>query len=338
MSDDTINIGVGDEAFERELAPVEGESATGAGAPATATDEERAANPLARFPVPVLPDKPPAEWRYRRAFEFGASIKALWRSGAIIWGLIVRQLRSTYSQQVFGLAWTVLTPLAQMGIFTILLRRANSTSKKQLIHTHGVPGAVWVYVGLLLWGFYSGAVSTAGTSLVGNPLLNKVYAPREVFPIAQVATSGFDAIVSTLILPILLFVTMTGLTWSTLWAAALPVAALVLYATGIGLFVSGLTVYARDLRSGLPIIMSLGLFMPGVLYGVNDAWTSVKVQSVYAAIFPVGQLCDSARRAVLIGDLPGGLPFWIAIVASAIYFLICFSVFKRMETGFADVS
>src|SRR5262249_5992812 len=153
---------------------------------------------------------------------------------------------------------------------------------------------------------------TAGLSLVGNPLLNKVYAPREVFPLAQVATSGFDAFVSALILPVLLIVTQTNLSWDTLWAAAFPILVLALYATAIGLVVSAVTGYARDLRSGLPILMSLGVWMPGVLYPVSSAWKSVKIQSIYSAIFPVGALNDAMRNAVLLGKLPGGTPFWIA--------------------------
>jgi ABC-type polysaccharide/polyol phosphate export permease len=295
-------------------------------------------DPLAQFPVPVLAEKPPSQWRYRRAFHMGEALVALWRSWQIIWGLAVRQLRTTYSQQVFGLAWTVLTPVAQMVIFTFLLHRATRGTSKQLIQTGGVPLAVWMYVGLLIWGFYSSAVSSAGNSLVGNPLLNKVYAPREVFPIAQVATSGFDAVVSAIILPILLLITHEGLTWSTAWASALPILMITLYATAISLVVSAITVYARDLRSGLPILMSLGMFMPGILYPVTTFWTSVKIQSIYAVIFPVGALSDSIRKAWLQGVMPHGQPFWIATVASCVYLAICYSAFKRMETGFADVS
>ncbi len=156
-----------------------------------------------------------------------------------------------------------------------------------------------------------------------------------MFPLAQVATSGFDAIVSGLILPILLIATWTGLTWSTLWAAALPIVVLTMYAIAVSLVVGGITVYARDLRSGLPILMSLGLFMPGVLFEVGG---TVTLKCIYGAIFPVGILSDATRKAVLLGQFPGGLPFWIATAASCVYLVIGYSLFKRMESGFADVS
>ncbi|HEY1739174.1 MAG TPA: hypothetical protein VGI86_10705, partial [Acidimicrobiia bacterium] len=172
MSDDT-DIGVGD-----ALSPgTPGEAIAPFGSHPDAADtgleeiedqleaadaaEHRAhANPTARFPVPVLPEKPPAQWRYRRAFRMGEALVALWRSWQIIWGLAVRQLRTTYSQQVFGLAWTVLTPVAQMVVFTFLIKGVNSHSKgaaNQLIKTSGITPAVWLYVGLLAWGFYSSA-------------------------------------------------------------------------------------------------------------------------------------------------------------------------------------
>jgi len=326
MSDD---IDTGLEGFEPELETPDRDPA-----------EDRG-NPLARFPMPVLPDKPPSGLRYRRALRLREAVVTLGRSWQIVWGLIVRQLRTSYSQQVFGLWWTVMTPVAQLVVFTVVIHGVNSHGNgagSKLLLSHGINTSVWLYVGLLGWTFYSGAVSTASLSLVGNPLLNKVYAPREVFPLAQVATSGFDALVSALILPILLIVTMTNLSWSSIWSVMLPIAVMTIYAVAIALVASGLTVYARDVRSGIPIVMQLGLVMPGIVYPVSTAWKSVGMQSVYAVIFPVGAVNDAIRNAMLLGKFPGGLPFWIATAASCVYLVICYGIFKRMETGFADVS
>mgnify|MGYP003353731059 CR=1 FL=1 len=54
-------------------------------------------------PRPPVPDSPPPEIRYRRALAFGTSGRELWGSRHIIRGLVVRQVRSQYSQQVLGL-------------------------------------------------------------------------------------------------------------------------------------------------------------------------------------------------------------------------------------------
>ena len=137
----------------------------------------------------VVPDSPPPELRYRRAFKLKSSMIALWRSRTIVWSLTIRDLRSTYSQEVLGFAWALLTPLVLMVVFTFLQGRFGGK-----IPTGGVWYPIFLYVGLMPWTFFSGSVSSGGTSLVGNPLLNKVYAPREVFPIAEI----LGTVVSTL--------------------------------------------------------------------------------------------------------------------------------------------
>ena len=48
----------------------------------------------------------------------------------------------------------------------------------------------------------------------------------------------------------------------------LPLIVLLAFTVAITLIVSAITVYARDLRSGLPLILQLGMFSPGVLYRV----------------------------------------------------------------------
>lgn len=287
-----------------------------------------------RYPVRTdVPAAPPAELRYRRALEVGTALRLLGRARNIVWGLVVRQVRSTYSQQVLGLAWALVTPLAQMFVFTILLNRVG---KKAGLDTFGVPKPLWLFVGLVAWSFFASAVATGGTSLVGNPLLNKVYAPREVFPIAQVASSLINAVASALMLPILMLFTQHGISITVLWAP-IPLLLLLAYAVAIALIVSAITVYARDLRSGLPLLLQLGMFLPGVLYPVAKVVPSAW-RGVYAAVFPVGSIIDELRACFFLDRAPSASIMALAAVSSVVWLIFGFLFFKRLETGFADVS
>ena len=67
-----------------------------------------------------------------------------------------------------------------------------------------MPYPLYSYVGLLSWTFFSGALSKGAVSIVQNlALLNKVYCPREVFPISSIATAGVDTAIATAILGVL---------------------------------------------------------------------------------------------------------------------------------------
>jgi ABC-type polysaccharide/polyol phosphate export permease len=280
---------------------------------------------------PDVPDEPPPEYRYRRAFRLKESMKALWRSRAIIWSLTIRDLRSTYSQEVLGIAWALLGPVTLMVVFTFVANRVGNGK----VDTHGVWYPIFLYVGLLPWTFFSGSVSSGGTSLIGNPLLNKVYAPREVFPISDILGSIVNALCASVALAILFLIDGRLPSATSYWAIPVLVI-LLIFTTGISLLMAGLTVYLRDMRHALPLILQLGLFLSPIIYGLDQI--SKEWRIVYVAVNPIAGVIDGLRRCVLYGQAPKASYTIVAAVVSCIWLFFSYILFKRLETGFADVS
>lgn len=276
-----------------------------------------------------VPDEPPPELRYRRALKLRTAVRDLWRSRHVVWSLAVRELRSTYNQEILGIAWALLAPFTLMIVFTFLFERVGN------VNTHGVPYPLFSYIGLVPWTFYSNAVSTSGTSLVNQPLLNKVYAPREVFPLAEVVTAGVGAVCATFALVFLFLFEGRGPAATSYWALPLVVL-LVAFTVASSLFAGSITVYLRDLRHALPLVLQLGLFVTPVVYGLNEF--PVGLRAPYVAINPLGGIIDGLRESVLYGRAPHGPYVAIAAVSSTLYLLGTYLLFKRLETGFADVS
>src|SRR5262245_47442504 len=165
-----------------------------------------------------LPAAPPPELRYRRGFTLKAEVQNLWRARGIIWSLTVRDLRATYNQEVLGIAWALLAPITLMVVFTFLVGRFKGS-----VNTHGVWYPIFLYVGLLPWTFFSNSVSSGGTSLIGNPLLNKVYAPREVFPISDIIGAIVNALCATVALGVLFVIDGTWPSATFYWVPVLLV-------------------------------------------------------------------------------------------------------------------
>jgi ABC-type polysaccharide/polyol phosphate export permease len=279
--------------------------------------------------VPQVPAEPPPELRYRRAFRLKESMKALWRSRAIIWSLTIRDLRSTYSQEVLGIAWALLGPVTLMVVFTFLANRVGH------VQTGGVWYPIFAYVGLLPWTFFSGSVSSGGTSLIGNPLLNKVYAPREVFPISDILGSVVNALCASVALAILFMIDGRLPSATCYWAVPLLLILLV-FTTGISLLMAGLTVYLRDMRHALPLLLQLGLFLSPIIYGLDKIPEQWRLP--YVALNPLGAVIDGLRRCVLYDQAPKASYTIVAAIVSCIWLFGSFVLFKRLETSFADVS
>jgi ABC-type polysaccharide/polyol phosphate export permease len=280
-------------------------------------------------PAPV-PDAPPPEMRFRRAFRFREAFAALWRSRAIVWSLTIRDLRSMYSQEVLGIAWALVSPVTLMVLFTFLSGRLTSKL---------APGDVWyplfAYIGILPWTFFSGSVSKGGTSLVGNPLLNKVYAPREVFPISDILGAIVNTFFASIALAVLFVIDGTWPAATSYWI--LPLGAILFcFTTGITLFIAGLTVYLRDMRHALPLILQGGLILSPIIYGMDKIPSEWR--NLYVAVNPLAGVIDGLRRSVLYGQMPVASYTLIAAVMAVIWLVGSFILFKRLETGFADVS
>jgi len=141
-----------------------------------------------RGAVAIEQDEPRPELRYRRALHFRTELKELVAARHVVYSLTERDLRSRYSQMALGFLWNVLGPVALTFVMAFVLNKANVKPP------FGVPNAVWLYTALMPWGFFAGSVASGGTALVSNnALLNKVYVPREVFPISQILDQVVDS-------------------------------------------------------------------------------------------------------------------------------------------------
>jgi ABC-type polysaccharide/polyol phosphate export permease len=272
----------------------------------------------------------PGDFRFRRRLRPVGVLVEVWRARELVRTLAERELRARYKQAVLGFAWALITPLALMAVFTLFFNRIAR------VDTGGAPYPLFAYLGLLPWTFFSTSVSQGGQSLIQNiPLLNKVYCPREVFPMASVAVAGLDSAVALAPLAVLFVVTGTPPHVASAWVPLLLLVQ-VAFTLGITLLTSGIIVYLRDLRHALPVLLQIGLFATPVAYGIDVV--PAHLRTVYAAVNPLAAVIDGYRRTILLGQQPA----WDLVIPGSITALVVlvlgYAVFKRMETGFADVA
>src|SRR6478672_9538403 len=120
--------------------------------------------------------------------------RELWDFRELFYFLAWRDMKVRYKQTLLGVAWAVIQPFFTMLIFTLFFGKLAG------VPSDGVPYPVFVYAGLLLWTFFSNAVTHSGNSLVGNAnLLTKVYFPRLIIPGASVAAGLVDFLIAFLV-------------------------------------------------------------------------------------------------------------------------------------------
>jgi lipopolysaccharide transport system permease protein len=256
------------------------------------------------------------------------ALRELWAFREVLWAFAVRQVKVKYKQAAIGVGWAVVQPIAAAGIFALFLGRfANVTSE-------GAPYLLFALCGTVIWTYFSGSASSAAESLVtDSALLRKVFFPREVLPLASILAGlvDFAPALATLVVAALLYGFVPGITWL---ALPLVLGIVVLLAAALGLGLSGLNVYYRDVRYVLPFVLQLGLFASPVIYSlasVPAGW-----RGLYEVINPLAATIDGLRRIVLHDEWPqfgitfGALGWCAALVVGS------YALFKRLERGFAD--
>jgi ABC-2 type transport system permease protein/lipopolysaccharide transport system permease protein len=78
------------------------------------------------------------------------------------------------------------------------------------------------------------------------------------------------------------------------------------------------------------------LFVTPVAYSLSVI--PAKLQPYYAVVNPLGPIIQDFRRTVLYGLPPQWSLFGLAALASVIWLLGGYAIFKRLETGFADIA
>jgi ABC-2 type transport system permease protein/lipopolysaccharide transport system permease protein len=278
------------------------------------------------------PTEPRREIWFRRRFNLWGHLREVWEFREFAVTLAERDLRARYKQAFLGFLWAILTPLMLMIAFTFLFTRFAK------VDSHGVPYALFSYVALVPWTFFSASVSGGGTSIINNmPVLNKVYSPRELFPIATMAVAAVDALLSGLVLGLIFLVTHRMPHVEGVYMVVL-IPVLIIFTLAVTLATSALLVFLRDLRHALPLLLQFALFATPVAYGLDAIAHSQTALMVYSALNPLAPTIDGFRRTLLYGQPPDWGPFGVGAAASLVYLAVAYKLFKRLETGFADIA
>lgn len=288
---------------------------------------EHAGPVQAASPSPdTLPDKPLLVLEPRRGWA-AVNLRELWAYRELLFFLTLRDIQVRYKQTVLGAAWAVIQPLFLMLIFTLFFGTLAG------LPSDGVPYPLFAYSGLLVWTFFSNAVTNSGNSLVGSSnLITKVYFPRMIIPGAAVLAGLVDFAIAFVLLIVLLAWYGIGLSWSVLLLPPL-VLLLALMALGVGLYMSALNVKYRDIRYALPFGIQLWMFATPVIYPasiVPERWRWL------LGLNPVTGIIE-AFRSCLFGLPYDPVTLGLAVVTTFALLFFAAHEFRRMERAFADV-
>jgi ABC-2 type transport system permease protein/lipopolysaccharide transport system permease protein len=75
-----------------------------------------------------------------------------------------------------------------------------------------------------------------------------------------------------------------------------------------------------------------------VAYGFEVIAKTQSAQIVYSILDPIAPVIDSMRRTVLYGMSPNWVPLAAGTASSLVLLVLGYALFKKLETGIADIA
>jgi lipopolysaccharide transport system permease protein len=255
-------------------------------------------------------------------------LKELWQYRDLLYFLTLRGIKAKYAQSVLGIGWAIIQPVVTLIVFTIIFGRVAKVS------SDGIPYALFAFLGLWPWNYFSGTLTESANSLIANAgMITKVYFPRLVLPLASVLSRFLDFIIAfAIMIGLLIFYKVTpGI--SLIWFPLLLIQ-LLLTSLGLGMILSAMSIQYRDIKHALTFLVQILMYAAPVVYSTSAV--SDEFQFLYS-LNPMVGVIEGTRSAFLNKSLPW---MWIApgSIVSIILFVIGLFYFRRMERKFADVA
>jgi homopolymeric O-antigen transport system permease protein len=257
-------------------------------------------------------------------------------SRELLVNLTMRDIRGKYKRTALGQVWSLINPIAQMAtysaVFSVLLKAQPDRGDPSGMHNF----ALWLSAGLLPWLFFSNAVISGMSVLVGNAnLINKVYFPRETLVIANVLSWLFTHCfeMTVLIIAVLIF---GGDPLPFLPVTIFLMLLLGVFALGVSLLLSVANVYFRDTQHFVTIVMQIWFYLTPIVYPIRIiAEYKPGVLDVYR-LNPLERFTEAFRNTVYDGRLPTLTNMGFLVGVSAVTLGIGYWVFKRYEGRLAE--
>jgi lipopolysaccharide transport system permease protein len=253
-----------------------------------------------------------------------ARFGAILRYHELVALLVARDLKVRYKRSVLGMLWTMLNPLLQMAVYTLVFSTVLRV---------GVPRfPLFLLAGLLPWTLISVSATASAHALLNNQgLIRKVAAPQAVYPLAIVGSKLVDMVLSWV--PLAVIATVLGTSPTTAWLFLFPATVITtMFAAGLALLFSSLTVFFRDIRHLIDILFQVWFYLTPILYPYERlADLDAPVLRTALAFNPAAPIIRMFQSAVYEGRMPDVATFTIATAVAAGTLALGLGVFFRSE-------
>lgn len=259
---------------------------------------------------------------------------SIWQQRDLLWQLVQRQVKTTYSGSMLGVFWALVRPLLLLAVYTFVF----GTVFKVTFFTNRSSGtiefALVLLAGLSLFTVFADMLARSPSLIVGNAnFVKKVVFPLDLLIVAELGSVLFHFGLSMTVFVVFFAIHKGGIPLTALYAPVviLPFLAMTL---GVAWFVSAAAVYFRDIGQITGVIISVLMFLSPIFFPISAVPEAVRD---LIAFNPISYVVETVRNLFFAGLPPDLAGLGQQYLLSFVVMWLGWAWFQATRRGFADV-
>ena len=237
--------------------------------------------------------------------------------------LVKRDFKKKYKRTVLGMAWSVLSPLLMLLVMRLVFTQFFGRGMDHY--------TTYLFCGNLVFSYFNESTSQGMSSLMGNAgIFTKVNVPKYLFLFSKNVQTLINFGLTLCVF--FVFCVLDGITFTWKFICLLyPICCLVLFNVGVGLILSALFVFFRDIQYLWSVFTQLLMYMSAIFYTIDSY--SYTVQCLFL-LNPLYLFIRYFRKIVIEATIP---TIWFHLLMLAdviIVFGIGCWMYKKYNTRF----
>lgn len=262
-------------------------------------------------------------------------LKVLLQNRYLIGELVARDVRSRYVGSMIGIFWSIINPLMQLILYTVIFSTVLNIRFGDL--DSSARFAEYLFCALLPWMTLQEGITRSSRCFIESAnLIKKIRFPLEVLPFSLVGSAFLHQLLGTTVFLAVLAFNRT-LSWQSLPILLLLLPLQFVMTYGLSLVVACLNVFFRDIAQILGVFFMLIFWMTPIVYPRGQAAQAGELFAWVLNLNPLTHMVESYRFAFLgsAAPSPEGWLYWLVFSAGAV--MAGRFVLERTRTNLVDL-
>lgn len=260
-------------------------------------------------------------------------LRTLYKHSYLLKQLIKKDIQQRYQGSVLGMLWSFIVPILMLVIYTFVFSEVFQ-AKWDIDTSDKYQFALVLFCGLSAFNMVAEVMNRSTVLIASNTnYVKKVIFPLEVLPVVITCSALFNCIISfgILILAKLFLYHNVSVTLYLIVPAMIP---LIVMSVGMGLFISALSVYLKDVGNIISVLVTVLMYMSPVFFPLSAV--PERFKGICEAN-PMTYIIENFRNVVLYGQWLDWKFYGVSCAVAFGIYLLGKVIFMRAKEGFADV-